>query len=610
MREILAKPRSVKELLGGRKYGIDYYQREYKWQTKQVSELIDDLSSHFLADYKPIDERRAVEGYSHYFVGSVIMSRKEAQDFIVDGQQRLTTLTLLLIYLNNLQRGRDDQVKIEELIFSEKFAKKSFNLDVDERVRAMEALFGREDFDETDQPESVRNVVLRYRDIEDLFPDELAEDALPYFLDWLTENVHLVEITAFSDDDAYTIFETMNDRGLSLSPTDMLKGYLLANITDEDRRTAASKIWKDRLAPLKEISREEDADFLKTWLRSQYADSIRDRKRGAAPRDFDRLGTEFHRWVRENQQRVGLSSSEDYFRFIEQDLNFYARQYRLLREASDHPVSGLEPVFYNAQLEFTHQYLVLLSSLRPSDSDEEIQRKLRVTGSFLDILVARRLWNNRSIAYSTMQYAMFTYSRDIRGLNADKLVATLRDKLDAENETFTSNDRLAVNQQNRRKLHHLLARLVDYVERESRMAPHFVEYVTGTGTEKYEVEHIWADKFTRHKDEFSHEADFQEYRNRFGDLLLLPKSFNASFGAWPYEKKREHYLSQNILAQSLHEKCYERNPGFLHFIRDSGLPFTAHHEFKTADVGARQELYRLLAEQVWSPDRLAREAND
>ena len=53
---------------------------------------------------------------------------------------------------------------------------------------------------------------------------ELAEHALPYFIDWLIENVHLVEITAFSDEDAYTIFETMNDRGFSLTPTEMLKG--------------------------------------------------------------------------------------------------------------------------------------------------------------------------------------------------------------------------------------------------------------------------------------------------------------------------------------------------------------------------------------------------
>jgi uncharacterized protein with ParB-like and HNH nuclease domain len=609
MKEVRGEAKTVKELLSRRKYGIDYYQREYKWQTKQVAELLDDLSERFLEDFKLDDERRQVEGYGHYFLGSVIMSRKEHLDYIVDGQQRLTTITLLLIYLNNLQRERDDQVKVDELIFSEKYGSKSFNLDVPERTRAMEALFGQEEYDESDQAESVRNIVQRYRDIESLFPSELAEEALPYFLDWLVENVHLVEITAYSDDDAYRIFETMNDRGLSLSPTDMLKGYLLANIHDEAKRTTASKIWKDRTSPLQELSKEEDADFLKAWLRSQYAESIRERKAGAAPRDFDRLGTEFHRWIRENKERVGLTSDQDFFAFIERDMSFFARQYRRLRDASMRISPGLETVYYNAQLEFTHQYHVLLAPLRPSDDEEVIDRKLRVTGAFLDILVARRIWNNRSIAYSTMQYAMFTYGRDIRALGVDELVEALTSKLGAEEETFASNERLSVHQQNRRKIHHVLARLTDHVERESGLEPRFPAYVAGTGSEKYEVEHIWADMFSQHLDEFSHETDFQEYRNRIGDLLLLPKSFNASYGALPYEQKHPHYFGQNILAQSLHENCYERSPGFLRFVERSGLPFKPHLQFKRADVDARQALYLRLAEQVWSPDRLSREAS-
>jgi hypothetical protein len=86
----------------------------------------------------------------------------------------------------------------------------------------MEALFDAQPFDLTDRPESVQNIILRYRDIEASFPEELHGKALPFFIDWLLENVHLVEITAYSDD-AYTIFETMNDRGLSLSHTEMLK---------------------------------------------------------------------------------------------------------------------------------------------------------------------------------------------------------------------------------------------------------------------------------------------------------------------------------------------------------------------------------------------------
>src|ERR1035437_9291155 len=118
----------------------------------------------------------------------------------------------------------------------------------------MDALYEGQPFDVTDRPESVQNLVQRYHDLETCFPEELRGDALPYFIDWLLENVHLVEITAYSDDDAYTIFETMNDRGLSLSPTDMLKGYLLANIV-ENKRIAANTRWRERIRELNNVSK-------------------------------------------------------------------------------------------------------------------------------------------------------------------------------------------------------------------------------------------------------------------------------------------------------------------------------------------------------------------
>jgi hypothetical protein len=89
--------------------------------------------------------------------------------------------------------------------------------------------------------------------------------------------------------------------------------------------------------------------------------------------------------------------------------------------------------------------------------------------------------------------------------------------------------------------------------------------------------------------------------------LLLPKSPNASYGDLRYEEKRENYLKENLLAQSLHERCYEHNPRFLRYIKESGLPFQPHKQFKKADLDARQELYRKLAEEIWNPERLRRE---
>ena len=608
MREIRGNAKNLRALLASAKFAIDYYQREYRWKTKQVAELIEDLAEKFRDDYQPGDPRSAVEDYGHYFLGSIIISDRDGQKFIIDGQQRLTTLTLLLIHIYVQLEDDEQKAQIADLIFSMKFGRRSFNLDVDERAACMEALFTGSSFEEAGQSESVANILRCFRDVTELFPAELADSALPYFADWLIENVDLVEITAYSDADAYTIFETMNDRGLSLTPTDMLKGYLLANIGDAQRRNAANQLWRAQITRLQDLGKEEDADAIKAWLRSQYATSIRERKRGAAPRDFDRIGTEFHRWVREREEGLGLTSGLEFARFIEEEFAFYGHWYARLREAAETLTDGLESVRYCAEHNFTLQYPVLLAPLTREDREEDILRKLRVVSAFLDILISRRIWNWRAIGYSTMQYAMFLVMRENRGKETSDLARTLEGRLAAETETFVTNDRFRLHGTNGRQIHRLLARMTDYVETRSGRPSRYQEYVHRHGSQRYEIEHIWADHPERHTDEFGHPTDFAEYRNRIGGLLLLPKSFNASYGDLPYAEKRGHYLKHNLLAQSLHEQAYERDPGFAGFVRSSGLPFKAHAEFLKADLDARQELYRQLAEQVWSPDRLAQEA--
>ncbi len=173
-REIDGKGRTVRELLAGRKYSIDYYQREYKWQQKQVAELIDDLAAKFLESHEDGNERSAVADYGHYFLGSIIISDKDGQKFIIDGQQRLTTLTLLLIFLHHKLGDAEQKGQIADLIFSQKFGKRSFNLDIPERTACMEALYKGEEFADADAPESIANILARYADLEDLFPEELA----------------------------------------------------------------------------------------------------------------------------------------------------------------------------------------------------------------------------------------------------------------------------------------------------------------------------------------------------------------------------------------------------------------------------------------------------
>jgi hypothetical protein len=362
------------------------------------------------------------------------------------------------------------------------------------------------------------------------------------------------------------------------------------------------------VSALQQIGKEEDADAVKSWLRSQHAKTIRERKRGAQPRDFDLIGTEFHRWVRDHEDSLGLTSSTAFVSFIEGDFTFYSSQYEKIRRAGADLTDGLESVYYNAQNNFTLQYPAILASLNRSDSEHDVYRKIRMVASYLDIMIARRIWNWKATDYSTMQYAMFQFIiLGVRGKTVQEIADILVSRLNAEDQLFSTNDRFYLHGMNGRQIHYLLARMTDYIETRSGHASRYKEYMHRHGKNGYEVEHIWANHPENHKDEFKHPADFAEYRNRIGGLLLLPKSFNASYGDDPYNTKREHYNIHNLLARSLHERAYDHNPGFLRFCDESGLLFRPHTEFKKADQDERQKLYQSLAEQVWSVSRISDE---
>lgn len=108
---------------------------------KHIEQLVTDLSSAFLAAYEDGDARSEVEHYNNYYLGPFVVASKDGARSIIDGQQRLTSLTLLLIYLNNLQKQNGGKESIEPMIFSEKYGVKSFNIQVEERKRCLENCF-------------------------------------------------------------------------------------------------------------------------------------------------------------------------------------------------------------------------------------------------------------------------------------------------------------------------------------------------------------------------------------------------------------------------------------------------------------------------------------
>ena len=191
----------------------------------------------------------------------------------------------------------------------------------------------------------------------------------------------------------------------------------------------------------------------------------------------------------------------------------------------------------------------------------------------------------------------------------EELIDILRNKLDLQVEYLSAITNFSLHNQNKRIIRLLLSRITSYIEEQCGMPSSYENYINDDLRNPYQVEHIWANSFDEHVDEFHHITDFQDFRNKIGDLILLPKNFNQSFGADPFEKKVIHYFGQNMLAKTLNYNCYSNNPGFLRYLNMSGLPFKPYEKFKKDDIIERQELYRLLCEDIWNKDSFNRYIN-
>lgn len=624
MANVTPNYKSIKGLLKDEKFTIDDYQREYKWEKNNIVELLDDLENKFMSEYHPEHETHEVSNYSSYFLGSIIVSKRDGRNFLVDGQQRTTSLTLLLIFLYHKLKERHSSVTstIETLIYSDDYGKPSFNLDIEERLPVLEALFDNREIDTENLDESLQNMVERYRDIETEFPDELLE-ALEHFTYWLIGKVGVIEISTDSDEYAYTIFETMNDRGKPLSPVDMLKAHLLSSISSTDDRHDANSIWKEEVQTILNLDPRRDTDvdsiFIKSWIRAQYGRDTRERKANAKDKDWENIGNAFHRWIRDNKKYVGLISSSAYKSFMVEDFPFYSKAYSTILQATKQLTPGLESVYYNAVNDFTLQQTILLAPLTKEDDQEMRRKKMQVVATYLDIYIVRRTLNYIRVNYSTVQYTMVQLIKEIRHKSLPELVEILTQRLNEDDATFNSAkngerkglDDLRYNLFSKRYIHYMLARMTTWIEQESEMPSNFMAYVNRLPDSKknpYEVEHLTPDNYAAWEEVFQDENSFHDFRHNFGGLVLLPKSKNASYNDLPYTKKVTHYQKENLLVASLNEATYKNNTRFNRFIVKKELNFKAYAEFTPEQLKERKQLYRQMVETLWSVDRLQEEA--
>lgn len=248
---------------------------------------------------------------------------------------------------------------------------------------------------------------------------------LPLFIEWLMNNIILVEIMAYSIDNAYSIFESMNDRGLNLNPTEILKAYLLSKMSDDVKSEEMNDFWKERISSLKKLAGSDaDESFFRAWFRAKFAQTSRKPGVGSENEDYEKIGTQFHAWLKANQKEIGLKQPQDFYLFVKSDFDFFSDVFmRFVFYQGDSELEESRPFFINATYPLADSVYqpLMLSSINKKDLPDIVYEKLTIVNRFVDIYINRRTLQDKSITQSTIRNWMFNVTKNIRNLDVDPL---------------------------------------------------------------------------------------------------------------------------------------------------------------------------------------------
>lgn len=619
------KTETLYEILNSKTFTINVYQREYRWGRKQIEQLINDITDCFLMYYDNSkfkhEDTDEVAQYGYYFMGSIIRTGDDSTKEIVDGQQRLTSLTLLLMYINKMlhdQGNHELDSMLPNMILSSPFgAKKTFNINVTERKVCMDHLYkGETNFQPTD--ESSQTLLDRYLDIIDLFRDEITPEALPYFACWVMHKILLLEIVTPSEQEAHTIFITMNDRGLSLNSAEMLKAFVLNEVSEEDKLEVNAK-WQELVNKIKSASESEqsgivntaDVEFISLWLRGNYATSLREGKKDAEDKDYELLGEKFHEWVRQNaRKQMGLTRSKDYKEFVLKEMSQMVDLYLNIKKYSKKFTAGFESVFYNANRDLNYQTLLMISAIDKDDEPSVVNEKIKLIAKFVDIFASNRILNFKKANFNTNKVFLFKVLVNIRNKSVKEIAIVLTKALLDANVGWDKFEELNYeNQFFKRYTLHFIARFASHINLQMGNPSEFDTYVDRKTKNPFDIEHILPDMYSDYAEDFTDEREFNATRHNIGNLMILTKDKNRSYQEMKYNLKVQKYLGDNVVfAKAMNSLFHENNPHFVPLAEKYGIK--PYSKMDKTSVQERAEAYLNIAKDIWNIDQIKTEFGD
>lgn len=612
--DISPDKQNIDRVFSNTAYYIDFYQRDYRWTDEPVLRLLDDIFFKFKEEYarsEALDPspETITEHYPWYYLNTYVTNVVGGRTYVVDGQQRLTTLSLILVKLRHLaiDYGSELQGWLETKIGGQQGFERHFWMNHIGHKEAQKALFDGKPLDEVpvDSGITAQNMVANYRTISAFIDKELKDQrCFETFVFYFLYRLVLINL-GVEQTDVSMVFEVINDRGVRLRPYEILKGKLLGQIDKiELDRDKYNELWEDRANAINAFKEDEMDAFFRFFLKAKFANS---RKEG------QRFDGDYHRemFSTSMDEKLGLLHNPAKVKsFLKGDFDYYSRLFIKLRKHYGEDQEVFRGLLYNDLLDLDAPFHLVQSACVQNDPEED--EKIRVIAHEIDrfftLLQIQNAYDSNGFAS-----ALFEISAKIRGQSVDTIrpafdsvlketIASRRGVQDAEPlsySAFRQTGRLSLNIT---FVRYFFARIDEFLAKETKIGVRHPirDLVTKRGhVNGFHVEHIlaWNDENLAHFD--NDEERFEQQRNRLGGILLLKGLDNISSNNEVYTLKLKSYANTLLWNETLRADSYKSKLDMKALKERHNLDLNPLEQFGPDELEARHRLLFDIVSVIW-----------
>jgi len=612
--DIAPDKQNVDRVFSNTTYYIDFYQRDYRWTDEPVKRLLDDIFFKYNEQYehsKDLDPGKETISahYPWYYLNTYVTNVVDGRVYIVDGQQRLTTLSLILIKLFHLAKQYESKLGgwIETKIAGQSGFEREFWMNHVGHKTTQKALLEGADLKAIDVSSGItaQNMVKNYETIS-LWLDKVLTDRHRFetFVFYFLHRLVLINLSV-EQTDVSMVFEVINDRGVRLRSYEILKGKLLGQINKvELDKDDYNGLWERQASAINAFKEDELDNFFRVYLKAKYASTRNEGQR------FD---GDYHRamFTNDMDERLGLSHSPTKVKsFLKNEYGYYGGLYVKLWKAYSEETTGFLHVYYNALLDLDAPFLLVMSAcaLNDPDEDEKIKVIAKEIDRYYSLLQLQNAYDSNAFADS-----LYLISESIRGKRVETfraafdaqltaMIADRRNVKQAEPLSYAAFKQTGINLNTRFK-RYFFARVDEFLADNMNLNPKhpIADLVMKTGVKTgFHVEHILSWNAENQALFNNDEERFEQERNRLGGILLLKGKDNISSNNEPYTEKLKSYANTLYWNETLRSDSYKSKLDMTGLRESYDLDLKPLDKFGPDELEGRHKLLFDLVSVIWN----------